>query len=84
MSFTSEDVADDDIPPHPYFTVRNYVERVRALGLSLALVAAIVAYADPAFAPFVGSGVQSAAGAVVASFDSVSHAYQSALVSWSL
>jgi predicted NAD-dependent protein-ADP-ribosyltransferase YbiA (DUF1768 family) len=84
MSFTSEDVADNDIPPHPYFTVEHYVERVRALTLALLLVGAVIAYADPTFAPAVGRRVVAMSQGVIASFDSVTRAYHTALASYAL
>jgi hypothetical protein len=84
MTFTPEDVADNDIPQHPYFTVSEYVKRVRALALALLLVGSAVVVADPEFGIHTLRQAQAGAAVITGAFDAVTRLYQSGLASLAL
>lgn len=84
MTFTPEDVADNDIPATPYFTVSEYVKRVRALALALLLVGSAVVVADPDFGVYTIGQVQAGAAVITGAFDTVTRLYQAGLSSLAL
>ncbi len=84
MAFTPEDVADNDIPATPYFTVSEYVKRVRALALALLLVGSALVVVDPDFGLYTVNQVQAGAVAISGVLDSVTGAYLAGLASLAL
>jgi hypothetical protein len=79
MAFTPEDVADNDIPSTPYFTVSEYVKRVRALALALLLVGSAVVVVDPDFGLYTLNQVQAGAAVITGVLDTVTGAYLTGL-----
>lgn len=84
MAFTPEDVADNDIPQHPYFTVSEYVKRVRALALALLLVGSAVVVADPDLGLYTLNQAQAGAAVVTGILDGVTRMYLTGLASLAL
>jgi hypothetical protein len=84
MAFTPEDVADYDVPGNPYFTVSEYVKRLRALALALLLVGSALTFADPQFGTFVLTKAQAASASVTGIFDGVTSWYLTGLASLAL
>ena len=84
MAFTPEDVADNDIPSTPYFTVSEYVKRVRALALALLLVGSAVVVVDPDFGLYTLNQVQAGAAVITGVLDTVTGAYLTGLASFAL
>ncbi|MFM2415239.1 MAG: hypothetical protein RI911_932 [Candidatus Parcubacteria bacterium] len=79
MPFTPEDVADNDIPQTPYFTVSEYVKRVRALALALLLVGSALVFADPSLGGHMLTQAQAASVVVTGVLDTVTGAYLAGL-----